>query len=721
MTWVMFRFLRRFRSKARTDLRRGLLCVSLPLWALAITTAHADDAPPYVAGSSRLPAGSAESGEILLSELSCLTCHQEESKLPPSLLWKSGPSLGSVGDRLRAAYVREFLAHPAATKPGTTMPDLIAGQPEAQRQGLAEDLTHFLMQLRATSSEAAPLAGDKGRGQDLYQSIGCAACHATVPLIRLAEKYAPGQLAQFLTHPLEVRPAARMPDLHLSAQEASDIAAYLAPETPQGEPPFTVDSTKAGRGALAFQSLGCIACHGGGTGNKPLRALHPDAGCLAEAAPAGVPRYALSADQRSAIRAALASRKGAPSSAILARRLMLQRNCFACHIRDGLGGPAPEVAALFTSTRDDLGDQGRFAPPLDGVGRKIQTAVFESILRGQNRVRMYMRVRMPDFGPELAEHLGGLFAEADADPRETPTIAKSDPNKVGRNEAGREIVGTSGYACISCHDLHGHASLGIGAYDLAEMPKRLRPEWMRDFLLNPAAYPTGTRMPAFWPKGKPMNPKISGNAERQIDSVRVYLTEVDQSLPPEGFIDHAAFELKPKDRPIIFRTFIEGVGTHAVAVGFPQGVNVAFDARLVRWGIGWRGRFLDADGTWNQRVAKIEKPLGEAVSPLDKIGMLAIDGQSNTKLVYRGYRVSADGVPTFLYDLGPLHVEDRITPNTGNGLRRSLRVSGQTNEHVQFSVRPPPGLSVRVADQAQPSLSLQFQQGVAELVEEISW
>ena len=38
-----------------------------------------------------------------------------------------------------------------------------------------------------------------------------------------------------------------------------------------------------------------------------------------------------------------------------------------------------------------------------------------------------------------------------------------------------------------------------------------------------------------------MNPKLGGNAERQIDSIRVYLTEVDQSLPPEGFIDHAAF------------------------------------------------------------------------------------------------------------------------------------------------------------------------------------
>ena len=244
---------------------------------------------------------------------------------------------------------------------------------------------------------------------------------------------------------------------------------------------------------------------------------------------------------------------------------------------------------------------------------------------------------------------------------------------------------------------------------------------MRDFLLNPAAFPTGTRMPAFWPNGKPMNPKISGNAERQIDSVRVYLTEVDQSLPPEGFIDHAAFELKPKDRPIVFRTFVEGVGTHAIAVGFPQGINVAFDARLVRWGIGWRGRFLDADGTWNQRVARIEKPLGESISPLDKIGGLVIDGQASSPLTFRGYRISTDGTPTFLYDLGLLHVEDRIAPNSGNGLRRTMRVSGQTNEKVNFEAEPPASLTIRIADQPQPSVPLQFNEGVAELVEEISW
>jgi mono/diheme cytochrome c family protein len=719
------------RTKARLFARRDALArVSVPglvllACALASTLALAADTPPYVAGYERMKHSPVEAGEILLSELSCLACHRDGSKLPQTLVFKPGPNLGAVGDRLRAQYVREFLLQPATTKPGTTMPDLLSGQPLARRAELADDLTHFLMQLRGAPSESKPLAGAQETGRDLYHSVGCVACHSAAPLTRLAEKYGSGQLAHFLVSPLEARPAGRMPDLHLTAQEAADIAAFIAPEAPAGKAPFAIDPAKAGRGAQVFTSLGCVSCHGGAGEGKPLADLNNlAAGCLSGKPAPSAPFYPLSAAQRTALQSALQGRAERPppdDPKRMARHHLLQRNCFACHARDGLGGPPQEIAEHFTSTRDDLGDLGRLPPPLDGVGRKLQPAALENILRGEQRVRDYMRVRMPNFGPEFAEHLAPLFARADLDPNETPTVAKREPNKVGRNEAGRRIVGTHGYSCIACHSLYGHASLGIGAYDLAEMPKRLRPEWMRDFLLQPAAYPTGSRMPAFWPGGKPMNTKLDGDAERQIDSIRVYLSEVDQSLPPEGFLDQAASELKPKDRPIVFRTFIEGAGAHAIAVGFPQGVNVAFDALNVRWALAWRGRFLDADGTWHQRAAKNEKPLGENLVSLEGAGALRLVGQNGAAPEFRGYRLDASGVPTFLYDLGALHIEDRIVASTGPGMRRTLRVSGQTNEAVEFYAQPSDRLKLEVADTTSFPTALRFTRGCAEIVQEISW
>ena len=282
-------------TNTRRDALRRLAIFGLLVFVCGMMspTSFAADAPPFVAGAARLPAGSAEAGEVLLSELSCLACHSNESKLPPSLVWKAGPLIGGVGDRLRPEYLREFLLNPSAAKPGTTMPNVLAGQPEAKRAELAEDLTNFLMQLRGAPPAAPSPAGDKERGRELYHSVGCVACHSNVPLVRLAEKYAPGQLVQFLCKPLDVRPAGRMPDLRLTPQEAADIAAFIAPEPPVSKSQFELDPAKAQRVVAAFQSLGCISCHGGGVGSKVLRELDPKGGCLAEAPKPGVPHYPL--------------------------------------------------------------------------------------------------------------------------------------------------------------------------------------------------------------------------------------------------------------------------------------------------------------------------------------------------------------------------------------------------------------------------------------------
>ncbi len=701
----------------------SLLFVAVTPWCFAAAGS------PLVPGFERLrTAGGewrAEAGEVLLSELSCLACHGDGKAKAP-LAWKAGPDLSAAGDRLRANYVRAFLADPGAVKPGTTMPHLLAGMAEPRKAELIEDLTHHLMGQRAKRrSTVEPVVGNPQTGRELFRSVGCVACHGTQPMERLGEKYAPGELARFLLAPLSARPSGRMPEQRLGKKDAAHLAAYLAPKPPPAEAEFVVVPERAQRGRKAFASLGCVACHGKGEVARTPPLADSQRGCLAAEPKAGVPHYRLTEEQRGAIRAALAHRgrsDGVDDPKVAIRRIMLQRDCFACHKRDGVGGPAPDVAMHFTSTKDDLGDLGRLPPALDGVGRKFQRAVLENVLRGRDPVRKYMRVKMPGFGDGLARELSKLFASVDADANERPAVVHKNPELAGRSEWGRELVGIKGYACITCHDINRQASLGIGAYDLAEMPKRLRPEWMRDFLLNPAAFPTGARMPPFWPGGKPMNPALGGGTtERQIDSIRRYLAEVDESLPPEGMASRAALVLEPKGKPIVFRTFLKGAGTHAIAVGFPGGVHAAFDALAVRWSMAWRGRFLDADGTWNQRYVKMEQPLGEALARLEDAGTLSIVGHDDLTPKFRGYHVSADGVPVFDYDLGALQIEDRVEPMAKRGLKRTLRISGQTTEAVQFSARRPAGVKVRITGGAALPVRLEFREGTAELVEEITW
>ncbi len=697
----------------------------------ALPHLRAADVPCAVPGFERLrDAGGAdwkpEAGKILFSELSCAACHHEGTPRTPTLLWKAGPDLSSVGDRLRATWIRAYLADPAAAKPGTTMPSLLAGMEEAQKTEVIEDLTHHLMGLRAKrKSTVEPVVGSPKSGRTVFLSLGCVACHGKGPMAGLEGKYAPGELAKFLLSPLAARPAGRMPEQRLGKKDAAHLATFLAPDAPKDEA-FVVDPERAKRGRKSFASLGCAACHGKEPTARPTPLVALEGGCLAPEPKPGLPRYRLSDEQREVLLLTLAAgdrskeKTADPKAAI--RHLMLQRNCFACHSRDGLGGPTPDVGIHFTSTKDDLGDLGRLPPPLDGVGRKFIGSALGAILRGRDPVRSYMRVKMPGFGDELANELGKLLSKADADAAEQPLMRPKDPVHAGTAEWGREMVGIKGYACIICHDINGKPSLGIGAYDLAQMPKRLRPEWMRDFLMNPAGFPTGSRMPPFWPGGQPMNPTLGGGTtERQIDSLMRYLAEVDESLPPEGLASRAALVLEPKDKPLILRTFIKGTGTHAIAIGFPGGMNATFDALSSRWSLAWRGKFLDADGTWNQRYTKMEQPLGEALVHLEDAGTLAIASQGELKPQFRGYHVAEDGVPVFDYDLGALHMEDRLEPNAMLGLKRTLRVLGQTTEDVQFIAQPPATVKVTIAGEPTLSVKLKFEAGTAQLLEEISW
>lgn len=683
---------------------------------------HAAEVVCMVPGYERLrEAGGdwkAEAGRVLFSELSCAACHHEGTPKTPTLMWKAGPDLSLVGDRLRASWIRAFLADPAAVKPGTTMPALMAGMEKEKKAEVIEDLTHHLMSLRVKrKSTMEPVVGSAKSGRTVFLSMGCVACHGKEPMAGLEGKYAPGELAKFLLSPLTARPAGRMPEQRVGRKDAAHLAAYLAPEAKAEE--FVIDEERAKRGRKSFASLGCVACHGKEPVAKPIALTAMQGGCLETKPKAGRPSYRLSDEQREVLLATLAAGDPLKAKKDEIRHLMLQRNCFACHSRGGLGGPTPDIGIHFTSTKDDLGDLGRLPPALDGVGRKFIGSALGAILRGRDPVRTYMRVKMPGFGDDLANELGKLLSKADADANEKKFVRPTSPEHAGTTEWGREMVGIKGYACITCHDINGQPSLGIGAYDLAQMPKRLRPEWMRDFLMNPSGYPTGSRMPPFWPGGQPMNPTLGGGTtERQIDSLLRYLAEVDESLPPEGLASRASLMLEPKDKPIVFRTFVRGTGTHAIAVGFPGGMNVTFDALAVRWSMAWRGKFLDADGTWNQRYTKMERPRGEALVHLEEAGVLEIVGDGKTAAQFRGYRVTVDGVPVFDYDLGALHVEDRMEPNATLGLKRTVRVTGQTKEEVRFVVKPDGQVKVSVMGETTP---IKFDAGVAEFVEEISW
>jgi hypothetical protein len=292
---------------------------------------------------------------------------------------------------------------------------------------------------------------------------------------------------------------------------------------------------------------------------------------------------------------------------------------------------------------------------------------------------------MPVFGPHV-HSLVKDFAAADIDPA-APRLDLSGRERHQRSFIGRKLMGVNGLNCITCHGLRGNKSLGVPAVDLANSTERLRPEWFREYLLDPQRLRPRTLMPAFFPKGRsPFKMMMSGNSGvKQIDQIWMYLKEIDQQPLPDGMTKES-FELKPKKQPIVFRTFMEHAGMQAVAVGFPQGVHVAFDSRAIRWAVAWRGRFLDAEGTWRDRFTPLAKPLGKEVKVLPNWMPLAIlkngkdawPASSGVKAGYQflGFKLDRRRVPTFLYSFNGLNIEDRMEPEN-RSLRRTLKIQGK--------------------------------------------
>ena len=636
-----------------------------------------------------------------------MNCHGGETGLPA----RRGPTLAGVTQRAQAEWLRAFLTDPAAARPGTTMPHLL--QPQD-----VDAVLHYLASLKPAdgSKTKAPKQVNGARGGMLFHTIGCVACHApdpefplpegapapgdftpgSVEFPKLREKYVLTTLADFVREPLTTRPDGRMPQFQMAPQDALDLASYLLKfEGSDGQllptlKPFAADQALAARGRKVVAAARCAACHElpKDVAAKPVTLKGAEGGCLqSDATKPGVPRYDLTAAQRAALGLLLAQ-PTLPAADLGVVPLTVQAlNCTACHEREDAGGPDPARMAYFQGDHN-LGDTGRYPPPLYGVGRKLQPEWLAKVLTGEARVRPYLLTKMPIYGKATAA-LGKQLYLAD--------LRIDEPMGGGDDTAGRKLLGTrGGLGCITCHRWGERPSLGIQGMDLSNIGQRLQPAWLFEYLLDPQAYRPGTLMPSFWPGDKATNQEIlGGDIVRQIASIYSFAKSANGE--PEGFPENQSgeFEIIPKEHPVVLRTFMEGVGTHAILVGFPQGVHVAYDGKNGRPALAWRGKFFDGYNTWFSRFAPFEKPLGGSVVQWPAASA------SSAGTSFDGYRLDAQRVPIFLLTIGGVRVEDRFEPIEG-GLRRTLQWDAAALK--DFDIAHPDGVAVAQESGSAPGL-----------------
>ena len=663
-------------------------------------------AEPVVSGFDNLKGPQREplAGRLLVSELGCTACHRADTSwtqsMPPT---RSAPLLEGTGSRLRPDWIRDYLTLPMAH--GRTMPDVLHSHDDGQRIETVEALIHFLMSDHGKTPSVMP-HGDAQFGRTLYQQIGCVACHQVdpagateersdtfLPLPDVAAKYTLDSLSEFLRNPAARRPGGRMPSHQFDNNEASDLAAYLVGHDPANPAPpvsFTPDPIKVNTGREVFQSLGCTSCHAwkgmvSTPRAKPLAALNGEAtsSCLENPGPR-MPAYGLSTDYKKAIRSALAGMQQRIGKADTLDLWLSALNCLACHERGDVGGIDTSREAWFTGD-ETLGNDGRFPPPLTGVGAKLKGEWMEQVLAGKGRVRPYLNTRMPVFGKRHTDGLTALLIEIDqtGTPHPRPLAA------TGQVEAGRILAGTEGgMGCITCHGWKDRPGLTMNAVNLSTSTARLQPDWFRQYLLSPATLRPGTLMPEFWPNGVSGNPNVlNGDTEQQIASLWRFLKEGTNA--PPGYPDHPAgrFVLVPESEVIVQRGFIDPAGTHAIAAGFPEGMHYVFDADACQLKAVWQGPFLDAYKLWFSRLDPTAKPAGTSVRALPDCVPFQVEGQHAAKPRFKGYTlVGPHRAPMLHYQLGPVDVTDWITPK-GSSWQRRLTLSTRSEE-VRIVVSP---------------------------------
>ena len=471
-------------------------------------------------------------------------------------------------------------------------------------------------------------------------------------------------------------------------------------------PPFPVDPAKAAHGRALYAELNCAACHDPQPSPRPtpaLAALQPARGCLAETPPATAPNFHLAPAQRAALRESLASLNApnlpAPSPQQRVAHTLSSLYCLACHARDGVGGVPPDRDAFFTSNGDDLGDEGRLPPKLDGVGDRLRPAWLSNVLAQGVSVRPYFNTRMPQFGATNVSHLADLFVALDRRPQPlTPVPASDTPD--AQRDAGRKLTGTDGLSCIACHRFNHQPAHALQVIDLTTTAERLNEDWFRQFLRDPNRFHPATRMPAFWPDGKSLLPALlGGDTDRQHAALWTYFADGPRAKFPEG-LSRQNLELIVGGEAVVYRGKLWEAGFRAVAVGYPGQLNAAFDAEEMRLALLWRGRFLNVGAHWGSQGMGQIRPLGTEVVVFPHGPPLAVLADANAPwpgetskapgLKFRGYQIDPLKRPTLLYAFQNVGVEDFLTPSEADGKAALRRL-------VRFTDPPPDGLHFRLA------------------------
>ncbi len=412
-----------------------------------------------------VPGAPAEEGALLFERLACDACHRKGSR-------GAAPSLEDAGDRLREEWVAWFLERPRRAFPEARMPSFRLDRREAASLAM-----HLARKRRpgaaplATPLEVDAITAVAGRrehvrcavdgtdatraecGERLFRARGCAQCHRVAGIER--ERDHGPSLAAFATRerprePTRTRVADAWGDAMAGREERSHAVyrtlalksprIFARPGSPRRAPDYTLDEAEIRALSVVLESM---------TGVAPT------------------PAYATGG-----------------GSAARGEWLMSELGCAACHGATSAVAPSLEhqgarvVPAWLASFLLDPGARGvrpRYhpewawgIPPFDRLTARCPTYALAA-------------ADIADIARAFAARDGADFPFPD------PRVRRLLPEEKVAVMATLNRVG-----CMDCH-FTGELPRDRAKEDptrvapaLADLPSRLRPEWLPRFLARPA-------------------------------------------------------------------------------------------------------------------------------------------------------------------------------------------------------------------------------------------
>ena len=298
----------------------------------------------------------------------------------------------------------------------------------------------------------------------------------------------------------------------------------------------------------------------------------------------------------------------------------------------------------------------------------------------------------------MAADLVQALAEGDGElvnVRETVNPPMSDPTL--SSLAGPTLVGSTGYACISCHVWKGgmltSQDPGSTGPDLTRVVGRIRREWFDRYLETPTRADPGTPMPAIFPKGQraSLTSVLDGDPAKQKEALWSYSALGKQAPSPKPAPPLPI--VPPKDYPLIAQMPVllpNGKSIESITLAYANGDLIVYDlaaggVHSATSALDYCARCKDGYGTTRSMA-----PSSASSPPTDPLHLAIDDKPQSPKTVsFAGYERTEAGVRfrrQAVFDAATIDLDEALSiglPQADRMLVHTIRFQGIPSRSVR--------------------------------------